>query len=194
MPWPWRRGRDGRNDLAREQAALDERCAAVVGEVLERVVYVELDYGGEPMWSYWPDFDSVDHGIELHMASGQTFSLFWDDRVSFVDFGMNLSAGRVPVVADTPRLDVTEASRWRSLVGRAVSGCRVIWAPVDGAPEYRNPQTIRLDFDSDRVLVSAFETDDGTTVQGGGDHVTIFFGDAWERRSDLTADIHESVE
>jgi hypothetical protein len=200
MPWPWRRGRGERaserriRDLEREQAALEERCASVVGEVLERVVYVEIDYGGEPGWNFWPDFDSIDHGIELHTASGRAFSLFWEDSVSFVDYGMNVREGHVPVVEDTPRLDVTETSRWSSLVGRAVTACRVIWWPVDGAEGHRDPQTIRLDFGGDRVLVTAFETPDGATGHAGADHVTVFFGDAWERRSDLTADIHESLD
>ncbi len=99
-----------------------------------------------------------------------------------------------PVVSHTPRLDVTEASRWSSLAGRAVTACRVIWWSVDGAPKYRDPQTIRLDFDGDRVLVTAYESPDGVTGRAGADHVTVFFGDSWERRSDLTADIHASLD
>ena len=181
-------------DVERERAALEERCATVVGEVLQRVVYVEMDYGGEPMWHYWPDFDSVDHGIELEMASGRTFAMFWDYGAGAEDFGINVIEGRVPVVPDTPDLDVTEASRWSSVVGRPVTACRVIWWSEDGSPENREPQTIRLDFDLERVLVTAFETPDGVTGHAGADHVTVFFGDAWERRSDLTADIHESLE
>ena len=192
----WRRGRAerARRTLDLEQSALEERCAAVVGEVLERVVYVEMDHWGEPMWNHLPDFDSVDHGIELHMASGRTFSLFWDDEMSLFDFGMNLRDGPVPVVDGTPRLDVTEASRWRSLAGRVITACHVIWSPADGAAGIRDPQTIRLDLGGERVLVTAYETPDGVTGHAGADHVTVFFGDAWERRSDLTADIHSSVD
>ena len=163
--------------------------------MLERVVYVEIDYGGEPMWSHSPDFDSVDLGIELRMASGRTFSLFWDDGAGAEDYGMNVTEGSgVPVIAGVPHLDVTESSGWSSHVGRAVTSCRVIWHPVEGRLGQYEPQTIRLDFDRERVLVTAFESPDGTSGHAGADHVTVFFGSSWERRSDLTADIHASLD
>jgi hypothetical protein len=210
MPSSWRRWRDSRREqrrrdelatrarrshIAVEQSGLDERCAALVGEVLERVVYVEMDYGGEPMWSQWPDFDSVDHGVELRMASGRTFSIFWDCGRGAEWYGLNLAeGGSVPANDEARCIDVTATSRWSSAAGRTVTASRLLWRPVEGASDRKEPQTIRLDFDGERVLVTAFETRDGLIGHSGADHLTVFFGDAWERRSDLTADIHSSLD
>ena len=186
MWWTHRRGseRNRRMRAERERHELERRCAALVGDVLRGVRYVEGDYA-EPLWNVEADYDSIDQGLELDMQSGRTFAFFWASGA--VDFEMNVAEGEVPVIEGVPRLDVGGTSRWTPLLGRQVTACRVLWRPIEGTSNEIASQTIRLDFDGDRVLVTAAEFDGVGPV--GADHVSVFFGDAWERRSDLTGEI-----
>jgi len=179
-----------RRRIQRMHRDLERRCSALVGEVLESVRYVEGDYA-EPEWNRVADYDSVDFGVELCMHSRQTFALMWD--YAPVDFAMNLVVGAVPVIEGVPRLDVSATSRWSSLIGQTVTECGVVWRPIEGTRDEVNSQTIRLVFDNHgRVLVTASEF--GANAPWGAEHVTVFFDDDWERRSDLTADIHPSLD
>lgn len=163
----------------------------VVGDAVTSVAYVEMY--DEPEWSEFEDFDSVAHAVELCLRSGRTVVLQWDSGVEGeFEFGIWLVEGAFTVNEGTPRRDVSAISRWNSLIGRTITGCRVIWKPIDRRNEI--PQTIRLDTEGDRrVLVTASEFR-VNWPDWGRDHVTVFFDDAWERRSDLTRDIHETLD
>jgi len=177
--------------LEEERAALEERCGGLVGDAVTSVAYVEMEYD-EPMWNLTEDYDSVDHGVELRLSSGRMVALLWDHAI--VDFGMRMVEGNVTVIEGVPRLDVSTTSRWSSLIGRTITRCRVLWKP-DEDDDYIDclPQTIRLDFEGGRrVFVTASDVD--RDFSWGADHVSVFFDDAWERRSDLTHDIHPSLD
>jgi hypothetical protein len=187
--WRWRSKRRRKQEhAAEERAAAQERCSSLVGDAVMSVAYVEGEYD-EPLWNLDDDYDSVDHGVELTLRSGRTVALQWDHAT--VDFGVTLIEGAVGVIEGTPRLDVSATSRWSTLLGRKITGCRLIWKPIEGGAEI--PQTIRLDFEGERrVLMTASEFDG--VGDWGADHVTVFFDDAWERRSDLTRGIHETLD
>jgi hypothetical protein len=176
----------------RKHAALEDRCRSLVGDAVTSVVYMEMEYD-KPMWNRFEDYDSLDYGVELALRSGRTVALEWNSY----EFGIWLAEGDVGVIEGTPRHDVSATSQWSSLIGRTITGCRVLWKPDYILDDRRNeiPQTIRLDFEGERrVLVTACEVHANSDPHWGADHVTVFFDHAWERRSDLTRGIHETLD
>lgn len=78
------------DELAEARAAL----RMLVGSRIERVRYVELNYGEtqDPSWNLsGPVFDSIDFGVELDLADGALWSFTW--RQYDIDNGLIAGAG-----------------------------------------------------------------------------------------------------
>src|SRR5262245_45019481 len=132
----------------------------LVGLELRGVRYFEIDYSAfadgdsqssdrddsGPRWSGDPRFDSLDFGLQLLTATGETVDSSWGDE--FYQYGISL---KVPLTAsDTIRAwDVSETSRWNSLLGRRIQETRVFWSWVEGRDIGRvhYPQDVKLTFD-----------------------------------------------
>ena len=130
--------------FAASSTARDEnvrRAQGVVGVVLARVRYFEIDSIGEsfgiPRWpgpahrpiedpreweqAIWrhPTCDSLDWGLELESTTGRVFSMTWDRPR-----GGSIGIEEQPLGRDALGAvwDVTDRSRWQKYVGRAVTG------------------------------------------------------------------------
>jgi len=171
------------------------RLTEFLGERLARVRYMELGLteGGppwEPRWNEHGDHDSIDYGVELSFDSGLTRRLEW-----WHDFDwhtVTLWDGPFEGNDQTPRFDVSRASRWEPLLGdsivhvettafaaRLTEGGSVQTVPTGGAPDGDPwaPYVSALTFARGaQVWIATYECRErGSMHIQGADHISVFF-------------------
>jgi hypothetical protein len=179
------------------RAEFEMSVRRLVGLAPRGVRYFEIDYSAfgangdshssdrgdsGPAWSVDPRFDSLDFGLQLLTATGDTVDISWGNE--FYPYGVSLN---VPLTAgDTIRVwDVSETSRWSSLLGRRIQEARVFWSWVEGRDIGRvhYPQDVKLTFDGGReVYISALEIRLDGSFMGMMDHITVFFEESVARQ------------
>ena len=139
--------------LKDEVAAVREEANDLVGEVIARVSYVDIDdrvdefragapgprrierdaEWADPAWRH-PACDSVVHGVEIETLSGRRFTV-WSDAPGA---GEGLMLRELPLLgnalnndADVAIWDVSVRSSWVDLVGKAVTAVELHYAPRD---------------------------------------------------------------
>lgn len=105
---------------------LEARLQRLVGRTLTGVCYFEIDYGTpNPTWSDDWGVDSLDFGLQLILDDGSRCNLSWGGE--FAQYGISLEA---PVAESARRIrsaEVSESSRWHTLLGRRIGAVRVYW-------------------------------------------------------------------
>jgi hypothetical protein len=158
----------------------------LIGRELQHVTYYEIDYGPEqtePMWAREsPRYDSLDHGLTLHLDNGDLFSLIWGWE--FTQYGVWLIHGPLTLGAGARCWPADE--RWARALGKRIADTRVYWLPADapGCPLY--PQDVAIHFSNDVIVtVSAFESRGPGFHCGMMDNITVFFDEEDLRRFGL---------
>ena len=156
----------------------------MIGHRISRVQYHELLYINdddsvleEPQWHWSVDFDSLDHGLELEMKDGSIFHITWGGE--FYQYGVSILT-QVFEYTDMVRIwDVTEYSRWKPLLGMAITSIDIAWSTIwnnDGSIHAEYPQDLRILFENDRyVYISALELWIDGSHSNAQDHITVFF-------------------
>lgn len=158
----------------------------MVGHRIDTVRYHELLYTDaegtllpEPEWNWHPDFDSMEHAVELTMQDGAVFYLTWSS--GFEQYNISVQSEPLHDVSAVRVWEVTKTSRWTPLLGQKIVAADSYWSWTslfDGSQRIDYPQDIRLAFeDGTHVYVSAFEARPDGSRYGGTDHVTVFFDD-----------------
>lgn len=155
------------------------KVRSLIGEIVEEVFYFEIEYeNGEELWNSDEDFDSLDYGFDLVMASGITKGFIWGSE--FYQYGVSLLSNSLDSeLSAGSKIEVSSRSRWRDLIGLKVENARIIWSWVkeDGLfkKKYYYPQDVILTFEGGKeVLISATEIRDGKAY-GFSDNITIVF-------------------
>ena len=166
-------------------AEFEKRVKELVGHRIARVRYHEIDYHDangkplpDPMWSWCPDFDSLDHGLDFTMEDGTVFYLTWG--AEFEQYGLTIQRDALHDVSAVRVWDVTGCSRWTPLLGQEITAAGTFWSWIspgeNGAERSDYPQDIQLTFESgERVFLSAYEVREDGFRMGMMDNVTVFF-------------------
>ncbi|AWN22490.1 hypothetical protein DKM44_03930 [Deinococcus irradiatisoli] len=149
----------------------------LVGLQLKRVRYYELQ-GGWPSWNADPDYDSLDHGLDL-VGDDVAYSITWDS--TFWCYGLRVQSGTlVDFLFGGQFTDVSAESRWSTLLGQRVIQTQLIWELVSD-PSVEQPavypQDLVLTFEAgDRVYISASQPQGPhEPFFGMTDHVVVLF-------------------
>lgn len=154
------------------------------GARLSRVRYYEVS-GGDPAWDAIPELDTADFGLDLVCDTG-AFHITWDS--TFWSYGLRVKCGTLlDHLRSALFTEVTEASRWTTLIGQQITDVTVQWDDIP-LPEYgygtHYPQEIILSFElGAHVLLSAATyQDESHTLFGMSDNVVVIFDEAVARR------------
>lgn len=190
-----------------EVQSLRDDISAFVGDTLVAVRYLTLDYarwevardhrGPRPLTtrSDWqdegiahPGGDTLDFGVELDLHSGRTLAVSWETpghHESLAIFGGQLIGSTLEHNPDIAICDVGTTSRWRPLVGKAMTAIDlhyIPWAPHEGFWCTR----VRIDFGSTNVVLLLGELTMGGELVPSADNVAVLFEPAslpeWELR------------
>ncbi|MEM1057235.1 MAG: hypothetical protein AAGI52_17085 [Bacteroidota bacterium] len=167
-------------------AEFEERVEELAGSRVVQVRYHEIVYQsadgqplGVPMWNEAPDFDSLDHGLNLTMDGGASFYVTWG--MEFTQYGVTVRTEPLHNVSAVRVWDVSNDSRWSPLIGQRIIAADVFWGQfwlADGSQRTEYPQDIRLTFeDGSHVYLAAYEVREGGFRMDMMDHITVFFGD-----------------
>ena len=174
-----------------------ERARTLVGSRVGRIRYFTLDYarlasGSEapgprifqkdeewrdPPWKR-PGFDTLDWGLELETDNGLIYSVTWDPPGMREGIGIS----RAPLIgtaltddASAAIWDVTERSRWTSVVGQPVDNVTMHYLPWDQHGSFWCTR-VTLDVSGMNPLSSCgrSKTDDPTIHRSADDVAVIF--------------------
>jgi len=157
----------------------DRQVRQLEGMRLKQVRYYEHP-GSFPAWRGIAVVDSIADGIDL-IGEDRSFCVRWDN--TFIEYGLVICEGilldQLPATLVT---NVTQHSRWSSLVGQRISEVRVHWCRVpeiqlDELEKY--PQGIELLFEQGEVvLFSAAALQEGTqALLEMSNNVIVLFGE-----------------
>jgi hypothetical protein len=171
--------------IERARLRLDGQVRSLAGQRLSGVAYFEIGYDGssKPAWNRDPDFDSLDYGLELRFESGDVCWISWgNDFYTYalrIEINTHEDRGRMRV------WEVSETSRWRSLVGQEITGAQIYWdwQQVGSHPRQWGPQDLELTFQGGAVVfISALEIAPGHDPFGHTNNVTVIFDEHVARR------------
>jgi hypothetical protein len=178
---------DGYAALRMTPTEFKKQVEEMVGHRIAKVRYHEIAYTdadgvplAEPEWNWCPDFDSLDHALELTMEDGTVFYLTWGWE--FEQYNITVQSAPLHDVSAVRVWDVTESSRWTPQLGQKITAVDTFWSWIsmaDGSQRTDYPQDIRLTFENgERIYVSAFEARRDGSRFWMMDNVTVFFDDA----------------
>lgn len=137
-------------------------AASLIGETIVSVSYFEIAYeNNNQMWSYDPEYDSLDYGLDLVMKSGKTKGIIWGSE--FCQYGVSINSASLSTqLKGVRKLDVSKNSRWQNLIGEEILTAKVVWSWVKESglfkPKVYYPQDLELSFsDNRKVYVSALD-------------------------------------
>ncbi|MGJ8653577.1 MAG: hypothetical protein ACSHX8_09925 [Opitutaceae bacterium] len=143
-----------------------------------KIVYNEVEYNeNKPYWNDSEDYDTVDFEIDIHGSKGECITIAWG--AEFYQYGVSIRERSAP--APGRPWDVTDQSKWRTFIGREITGVEVFWSwamDMSTAVKSYYPQDIEIRFEGDQIIyISAFEIREGCGM-GLMDNLTVFFDDA----------------
>jgi hypothetical protein len=156
----------------------DQIARSLVGETIEAVIYTEVAYEeGGPAWNEEsPHFDSLDHGLDLHLGSGHICSVTWGSE--FANHGLSFSS--TPLESWDRCASWPATQRWSHLVSTRITDVRLYWTYWENQDTGKRryfPQDLEIQFENgNSVTLSAFESrrsQDFAMI--GMDHITVFF-------------------
>ncbi len=176
-----------------------ERARELVGLVLERVRYVDIDYHRSdrapnhrgprpivedeewlnPTWQY-DGFDSIDHGVEFETTGARVFTVTWDspgwtEGISIVE--RPLVGYAVVDDAEVAVWDVTTRSGWSRFIGKPITDVELHYVPWESpaATGFWCPR-ITLTIDKHRMhLILGEARAPILTLSSSADNVAVLF-------------------
>ena len=160
-----------------------------IGRKIVEVYYEELDYGTDSeFWEYAPDIHSVDMNVIFLFDNSDLIQIKWDNE--FYCYGVGFA--KIQDLKNSERLKtirLTENKNWDKLVENQITGISVFWDVSAGTETlYENhvpmdtqkislqvPQTWQIEFEGEKIWISALEIKDGKTDSYWADHLTILF-------------------
>lgn len=149
---------------------------ALRGQRLKAVRYYELE-GQMDTWCTWPGFDTLSHGLDLLLESGQAYLVTWGQ--TFFQYDLDVRPGAlVDELRAATFTNVSHESRWTPLVGQVITDVTVFWEDMTevGPQFHRCVQDLRLTFESGQVVY--LSTSDYREQQGWSgiaDNIVVFF-------------------
>ena len=177
---PWARD-------AEERRAREEHAAALVGQAIVAVRYLDVDsppdVSGEPPWRS-PGFHSIGFGIELDTDGGATFSSTWAMDGESVGLTLRAEPLRprwIHEAYDIVVWDVTDAPEWRPFVNETVSEVRLHWwrQTPPGEPDGCHSVSLLIGGRPLHVVLGGTESDG--SLAGQDDNVAVVFDEALAR-------------
>ena len=191
-------------DTDDERRREDERVrAGLTGRRIAGVRYYELHYGEPdedptPQWT-GAVFDSLDFGLELDLAGGETWSCMWDrtgDEEGLLVYRGALAAELRP---DTGPAVWDVSERWAALARGRIAAVTPVWTRhawqelLAGNPWRRTARwgpwehsllcrvTLTLEFEGGAEIVVTLGERDEDGFSSSGDNVAVFFSVAEAR-------------
>ena len=149
--------------------------------------YIELIYTDEqnqplpgPAWDWAPDFDSLDHGLQLITEDDELFFVTWDN--DFFCYGISIWKRMFWENPETPpdgiRIwNVSQTKNWQNKIHKEIINCKINWIPhhdYDVITEV--PSNIKFIFENEEkcwaVAMEFYKTDQCMPF---ADHITVFF-------------------
>lgn len=155
---------------------LDRDVRSLVGRRIVSVSYFEITTADDvPLWDGDPDFDTLDHGLELRFDDGDRCWITWGWK--FYSYSLEIE---INTSEDRTRMRERDASetRWSGLLQRQITGAQIYWAWQESAADGRRwgPQDLELTFDGGQVVfISALEVWSARQALGEADTITVFF-------------------
>ncbi|GAA4441441.1 hypothetical protein [Bremerella cremea] len=168
------------------RAEYEANLNRLIGFVIERVTYFELDYqDGQSHFRDRADTGHfLDYGVELVDRSGRSVCVTWDATFFQYGLGVSIDVPGEKVLAGVA-YDVTADPQWLPFIGSRVSSVASYWSWVGESMEADAkrtyyPQDIRLTFENQRsIYLSAAQfLGDSDKLYGMADNVLILFDEA----------------
>jgi hypothetical protein len=174
----------------------------LIGQKVAEVYYEEINYetDNSNFWELASDIHSVDMNIILQMESGKLIQIFWDNEFYCYGIGFTvldkLKKGKEGIKIS----NVTKNTNWKKLIGKEISGIRILWDISEGiTTEYEKnrivksentitklPQTWELSFDENKVWIATLEIRENESDNYyWADHLSIFFSKKGEEKYKL---------
>ena len=153
--------------------------ASLIGETIVSVSYFEIAYeNNKQMWSYDPEYDSLDYGLDLVMESGKTKGIIWGNE--FYQYGVSINSASLSAeLKGVRKINVSKNSRWQNLIGEEIITAKVMWSWVKESglfkPKVYYPQDLELSFSGNRkVYISALDIQEKKPTPTS-DNLVVFF-------------------
>jgi hypothetical protein len=171
-------------EIEQARVRLDGHVRSLIGQRLSSVAYFEIAYDGAArQWDCDPDFDSLDFGVELRFDNGDACWITWGN--AFYTYALKIDVNTEEDRSRMRARDVSQTSRWQSLVGEEIMGAQLYWDWQQAGSEPRRwgPQDLELRFlGGSVVFISAVVIEPGRDPFGHTDTITVIFDEGVARR------------
>ena len=153
------------------------------------------------------EIHSVDISVIFKLEGGELLEIKWDDE--FHCFGVGFE--KIPKIMPEGRkvINVSKNQNWSKLLDKRLTGIRVLWENNEGTVTtysgddiiktenriYKLPQTWELEFEGEKVWISALEIREEESIIFWADHLSVIFTKQEQEKYELVkkADIKHCI-
>lgn len=173
----------------KEQKYYERIKSSFIGQTIKEVYYEELDYDTDSeFWEMSDEIHSVDMNVIFRLDNDQLLQIKWDNE--FYCYGIGFE--NLPEILKREGLktiDVSNNSNWKRFINKTINGIEVFWDISEGVTSTysgnnilkkeksttKTPQTWELNFENEKVWISALEIDEENQTNFWADHLSIIF-------------------
>ena len=173
----------------KEQEYYERIKSSFIGQTIKEVYYEELDYDTDSeFWEMSNEIHSVDMNVIFRLDNDQLLQIKWDNE--FYCYGVGFE--NLPEIIKREgfkTINVSNNSNWKKFIDKTISGIKVLWDISEGVTENYSgnriikkvksttklPQTWELNFENEKVWISALEIDNEKRANFWADHLSVIF-------------------
>lgn len=163
--------------------------SSFIGRKIKEVYYEELDYKTDSeFWEMSDEIHSVDMNLIFRLDNKQLLQIKWDNE--FYCYGIGFE--NLPEIIKREgikTINVSNNSNWKRIINKTISGINVLWDISEGITSTYSgniiikkekiikklPQTWELEFDNEKIWISALEIDNEKRAHFWADHLSVIF-------------------
>jgi hypothetical protein len=183
----------------KEQKYYERIKSSFIGQTIKEVYYEELVYDSDSeFWEISDEIHSVDMNVIFRLDNDQLLQIKWDNE--FYCYGIGFET--LPEIIKREgfkTINVSNHSNWKKIIDKTINGIKVLWDISEGLTttysgnriikkEYsitKLPQTWELDFDNEKIWISALEIDDEKRANFWADHLSVIFTNSEQEKYKL---------
>ena len=172
--------------------------STLIGQKVKQVYYKEINWekDNSSFWEFSKDIHSVDMNIIFQLENGKLIQIMWDNEFYSYGVGLTILKKLEDEKEGFKTFNVSENPNWEKLIGKEISGIRILWSIINEYKKYqvirtektitKLPQTWELSFNQDKVWIAALEINKNELDNYYlADHLSIFFSKKDEEKYNL---------